>query len=276
MKATLLLLLLVLLLTPGLRLGAETKTEIPKLEILSPAGAGRDVKVFNDDPAIFFARAKGDARGRLLNGLKFLLYKAGGTPGRPSDLIAESEDPDRWGRPPTSFSLPLAARALPVGKYRLRVVKPGHERAEIGVVQAEFGYFDLDTVHKKDRYRASLRFHLEDKSEKRAKITLKIRIESATGALIDRTERVLSPEPGHRGCFVTTAILNLSSRAKKPPEGRPSPPGRALRLVPGCRLVVSLDRTWFAWPVPLPSEKKRGSCGPTDDVDGDGGRGRGR
>jgi hypothetical protein len=156
-------------------------------------------------------------------------------------------------------------------------VKAGYEHAEIGVVQATFGYRDVEKVHEKDRYRASLRFHLADRSEKRPAIRLVIRIESATGAVIDRAERTLRPEPGHRFCFVTPERLRISSRAKKPPEGKAGPPGRALVVKPGSSLVVYLDRTRFAWPVPLASERKRGTCDPADEgLEGAerGGRGR--
>jgi len=269
--------LLLFLLLPGLLLGGETKTEAPKLSILSPEGAGRDVKVFNDDSALFFARRSGDARGRLLNGVKFVLYKAGGKPSRPSDLIASSEDPDRWGPPPTSFALPLELRSLPVGRYRLRAVKTGWERAEIGVVKAKFGYFDLEKIHKKDRYIASPLFYLDDRSEKRSEIKLTIRVVGATGAVLDRAERMLRPDPGHRFCFETTKRLRLSSKAVKPPEGKSGSPGRALVLAPGCSLVVFLDRVRFTWPIPLPSEGKRGSCGPADkNLEGTERSGRGR
>ena len=209
-----LLVLLPLVLLPGLLFGKETKSEIPKLAILSPEGTGRDVKVFNDDAAVFFARTKDVPRGALLNGVKFVLYKAGGRPNRPSDLIAASEDPDRWGRPPTSFSLPLELRSLPVGAYRLRAAKAGYESAEIGVVQAEFGYCDVEKVHKKDRYSASLKFHLADRTEKRTAIQLAIRIRTATGAVLDETERTLRPDPGHRFCFDTPERLRISSLAK--------------------------------------------------------------
>ncbi len=250
----------------------ESKTETPQLEVLSPAGAGKDVKVYNDDLRLFFARRAGDTRARLLRGVRFLLYRAEGSPDRPSDRMAESEDPPRWGNPPSSFVLPMTKRQLPVGAYRLRATKPGFKKGEIRVVQCEFGYIDLERIHEKSRYVASLSFRLADATEKRTSIDLAVRIESRDGARIDGATHRIRPTPKRRCCYESVQPLRLSSSAKKPKKDAPAVPGRTLRLIPGCRLVVFLDRTKFVWPVPLPPGGKRTSC---SDPDLDrGGRGR--
>ncbi|MEN8152259.1 MAG: hypothetical protein ABFS86_20745 [Planctomycetota bacterium] len=250
----------------------EKKSEVPSLEILTPAGAGKNVKVFNDDVHLFFVRRAGDDRGKLLRGVAFVLYKAGGRPGRPSDRMAKSEDTPRWGNPPSTFALPLEERTLPVGGYRLRATKPGWKKAEVGVVQCEFAYRDLDVIHEKSRYAASLSFRLSDRTEKRESIDLVVRIESANGALVDGAKHRIRPEKQRRGHFDSVAPLRLSSNAKKPKKDASPVTNRALRIVPGCRLVVFLDRTKFSWPVPLPPARQRSSSPDPEDTD----RGRGR
>jgi len=272
-------LLLALGLLPGLLPQAAPRSEVPKLAILSRFGVGEDVKLYNGEAATFFARREEDARARLLRDVEFLLYKEGGRPDRPSDLVAKTEDSSRWGRPPSSFSLPLAERELPVGNYRLRAVKKGHVPAEIRVVTATLRYFDLETVHRKDRYLARFFFRLQDRSELRDAVTLSVRVESESGALLDSTERTLRRSLTRRDCFETSDPVRISSLAKKPKPGEPAAPGRPLILRPGCRLVVVVDRRRISWPVPLPPEPKRGnSCDPADEIDPSkrGGSGRGR
>jgi hypothetical protein len=251
--------LLILGFIPGLLLDKK-KDELPAMEIYSRFGVGEDVKLFNEEPITFFTRKKGDEGGEHLRNVGFVLRRAGPVVDRKSHWIADlPEKTSRWGRPISTFSLPHPKRSLPAGSYRLEASKRGYRPASIGVVQAYLRYFDLEVTHKKDRYIATLRFRLEDKTEKRKAMTLKIRVETEAGRKLDGTERRLLPVKERPGVFETVDRLRLSSNAKLPKRGQPAPVGRSLRVEPGCRLVVALGEVKVSWPVPIPAPNKRGN-----------------
>lgn len=248
------------------------------MEIYSRFGVGEDVKLFNDEPVTFFARLKGDEGGEYLRNVGFfLVVDANKVDLERHGLFQIPEKTSRWGVPISTFSLPRPKSKLPAGSYRLLAKKRGYKGAEIGVVQAYLRYFDLDVIHEKDRYLASLRFRLDDTTEKRKSVPLKVRIETAAGRRLDGTERRLNPVKDKPGIFRTSKVLRISSLAKVPKGDKPVPPGRSLRVEPGCSLVVMLGEVRIAWPVPLPAPKKRGRTRlrpPEDEDEENGGRGR--
>jgi hypothetical protein len=69
----------------------------------------------------------------------------------------------------------------------------------------------------------------------------------------------MRPGSKRRFCFETPDPIRLSSRAKKPLEGKKPPPGHTLRIEPGCFLEVILESARFTWPVPLPAEHEIGT-----------------
>jgi hypothetical protein len=249
------------------------KTDVPKLEVFSRFGAGADAKLYNDETAVFYARRKGDP-DTLLRGVRFVLVEKGGSPDRSECVLAETEDPKQWGAPPSTFLFPLETRKLPVGLYRLAARKRGWEGAEIGVVLARFGYFDLKVDHTSDHYVAAFRLRLADRSIPKRTVRVIARIRAAGGTVI--ASRKLTLASGQREhVFESPGRIRLSSRRKSVADDGTLP------VTPGCSLVLEVDGASFRYPVPLPMENRRGRVGaienqPTDRAGGRKGRGGGR
>jgi hypothetical protein len=274
--------LLALLLPAALLvLAEEPETEVPALSIVSELGVDQDVKLFNEEPVTFFARLRGRENAPLLRGVDFVLYDEGGRPGREEHVQVRSEDPPRWGKPPSSFSHPLEGRSLPIGSYRLRAEKRGWQFAEIKVVKAQFGYGRLSAEHERDLYRAEFHIRLVDSTEKRLLVPVSALVETANGGLLDRQDGNLVRNLSRTWLWESTAPVRISSRAQTPDRERPAGERTGvLKLVPNCRLVLVLDGVRFSYPVPLPPETKSGNVGNPGDpdlADPEGGRnGRGR
>ena len=249
-----LLALFLIVLLPGL-VPAEDSAVKPQITFFSRLGEEAKVKLFNREPISFLARAEG-THG-FLRGVTFFLCDPGGDPGRSETVRSRQEDGAMWGRPPSSFALPLSKRL--VGPYRLHARKPGHQEGKLDIVLVEFRYVDLEFEHTKSLYRASFHLHLRDLTEKRKAIPIDVRIESLTGGLLDRIEVRLKADPQRRGLWKTHSPVKISSSVKTPArdlEGK-----GPLRLLPRCRLLLVLDGYEFRYPVPLAREEVKGTGG---------------
>ena len=276
MRIAIPLILLLPVLLVGLAVAKETETEAPALSIVSRLGVDQDVKIFNEELVIFFARLRGRENAPFLRGVSFVLYDEGGKPYRTENVQARSEDPPRWGKPPSSFAYPQEGRSLPIGSYRLRATKTGWQFAEIKVVKAQFAYCSLDADHEPDYYRADFHIRLLDCTEKRRRVPVKVLVETANGGLLDSTEGNLVRNLSRTWLWESAAPVRISSRVKIPDHKRPAGERTGvLKLVPNCRLVLVLDEVRFPYPVPLPPEEKSGNVGnpgAIDPADAEGGR----
>ncbi len=233
---------------------------LPELTIVSRVGVDQDVKLYNDEPILFFAKVGDGENAPLLRGVEFVLYDEGGTSARRECIRAESTDPLRWGCPPSSFEFPLLDRKLPVGRYRLRATKRGLRSAEIKLVTAEFRFHRLRADHERDFYRASFHLRLVDRTEKRLTVPASVRVETANGGLLDSIDVKLVRNLSRTWLWETATPVRISSRVKNPDMSRPRT-GRTgvLKLVPNCRVILVLGEFRFPWPVPLPSPSKEQS-----------------
>ena len=256
-SAVLLLALVALAREPG-------ATAPPKLEIVTRLGALETVKVYNREVVLFFAREAG-GDGSLLRGVKFVLYDEGGAPDRKEFVRAETVDEPRWGRPPSTFALPLTDRPLPIGRYRLRAAKRGCVAGEIKVHYARFNYFDLVVEHDEVRYAAKFHLRLEDLSEARAVVPVEVQVETTDGLLVDAQSVSLRRVAGREVVLETVEPIRISSRVSayrtRTEERRPV----VLRVVPRASLVLVLDGIRFAYPVPLPPEAIKSADGAVED-----------
>ena len=261
MRSTISLIVPLLLLTgAGFGLAGESDSTAPVLSIVSRLGVDRDVKIFNDEPILFFAKAGDQDNAPLLRGIRFVLYDEGGNPDRRECIRSESTDPPRWGKPPSSFEYPLVGKELPPGRYRLRATRPGWQPVEIKLVKAEFCYQSLRADHEREFYRANFALRLVDRTEKRRAVRVKVLVETANGGLLDSVEVKLVRNTSRSWLWETIAPVRISSLVKVPDQSRPA--GKrtgVLKLVPNCRLIFVLDGVRFPWPVPLPSEERCGS-----------------
>jgi len=256
----LLLLLFLLAVAP---LAAGTDSDLPVLRIVSKLGEKEPVRVFNDEDVVFFARGGVRAGGRSLRGVTFVLYDEGGRHTRTEDVRTRTADEATWGRPPSSFAFPFEGIRLPEGRYRLRAEKPGYQPAEVKIVYARFSYCALDTDHTEKHYLAAFRIRLVDVTEKRSTVPVKVRIETASGGLLDLLETKLVRSGARKHLFETPRKVRLSSRLEKPDRRRaPAERTGVLKVVIGCRMVLELGGIGFSHPVPLPPDPATGRGAP--------------
>ena len=249
-----LLLPILFLLLAIVPLTAGTDSDLPVLGIVSKLGEKEPVRIFNDEAVVFTARAGARTGGAPLRGVTFVLYDEGGRHTRTEDVRSRTSDPATWGRPPSSFAFPIEGVRLPEGRYRLRAEKPGYQPAEVKIVYARFSYCALETDRTEEHYLAAFRIRLVDVTEKRTTVPVKVRIETASGGLLDLLETRLARVRARRHAFESPRVVRLSSRLSKPDRRRP-PAERTgvLKVVAGCRMVLELDGIGFGHPVPLPS-----------------------
>ena len=244
-------------------LAADTDSDLPVLRIVSKLGEKEPVRIFNDEDVVFYARGGVRIGGRPLRGVTFVLYDEGGRHTRTEDVRTRSSDRATWGRPPSSFAFPLPVVRLPEGRYRLRAEKPGYQPAEVKIVYARFSYCALETDHTDEHYLAGFRIRLVDVTEKRSAVPVKVRIETASGGLLDLLETELVRSGARKHVFESPRKVRLSSRAEKPDRRRaPAERTGVLKVVLGCRMVLELGGIGFGHPVPLPPERATGRGGP--------------
>jgi hypothetical protein len=228
----------------------STPTSTPELQIVTRLGVKEEVKVFNSEPMMFFARAAG-GDGALLRGVRFVLFDEGGVADRKEFVRAETEDEVRWGRPPSSLALPLGDRPLPIGRYRLRAAKRGHIADEIKIIYARFHYFDLVVEHDEAHYAAKFHLRLEDRTEVRPIVPVEVEVVTSDGLLVDAQSLKLRRVAGVDIVLETVDPIRISSRVPahrtRIEERRPV----VLKIVPGAILVLVLDGLRFEHPIPL-------------------------
>jgi hypothetical protein len=231
----------------------------PALRIISLAlPETGTLKVFEQDEVVFFARADGKEETPLLRDVVFVLYDEGGDPDREETVRRRVVDDRKWGRPPSSFRFEAGKRTLPIGKYRLLAQREGFRDAEIPLVLARFGYFDLTAIHEKESWRASFHLRFRDVTEKRKAVPVTVRVRKKSGALLDERTVRLAPKKSVKHAFETTHPLRLSSKKKKPDRDLPAAARTGvLKVEPGCRVAFELDGKEFPYPIPLPPEPER-------------------
>ena len=240
---------------PALLLAAEET--LPELAIVSRLGSGPRIRVFNREALLLFAAEKGKEDGTLLTGVTFTLYDHDGNPEVDEDVRMLWETERRWGDPPSHAELPLEDRRLPVGRYRLSARKAGWEPAQIDLIVARFRYFGLAADHEDDSYKASIRLRIEDPTEKRKAVKVRILVLSADGTLIDEGHSTLLPVAHREGVF-EGGTVKISSKRKTPNRELPSSMRKGiLKVTPGCRLALELNGVRFTYPIPLRSEDRQ-------------------
>jgi hypothetical protein len=244
--------LAVLLLALLLRTAGAEDTDIPRLAIFSPFGAGKDARIFNDEPIEFRAIREDDPRSGFLKGVRFVLYRDGGSPDRTETVLVDSGDEEgMWGGPPSSLRLPPEAKPMEPGRYHLVALKRGWVSAKITITLADFRRIEQEVQHTRDSYRAAFHLRLEDPLETRKAVPVDVYVESAEGAVLAHRKIRLLPTRKRKSVFQTAQKVRLYSGAE---EG-----GAVLPVVPGCRVVLVLDGIRFPYRVPLPPEEESGA-----------------
>lgn len=212
------------------------------------------MKLFNQEPVAVYVRTA--EAPEFQSGVNFYLCRAGGSPDRTESVLARAEDRKVWGRPPSSFLLPLETRKLPVGRYLLFARKPGHREAKLDIAVARFVYEDLEYEHTKKAYRAMFHLRLTDVTETRKTVPVTVRIEALGGGMLDEMEVLLHRDLKKEALWRTARRIRLSSIVETPRKERE---GKGpLRLRPGCSMVITLDGFEFRYPAPLPLEEEMG------------------